>query len=331
LSETVVDDLTTGSPRVSVAIAGYNAERWIAETLDSVISQTMRDFEVVLVDDCSKDATVAEAEGVRDERIVLFRNERNLGQSATWNRAISLCRAPYVKFLCCDDLLRADCLERMLVPFEQSESVGMVFSRRSMLFDGDDSDAAAWRDRYEEMFRRFGPLSEVNHGRRLFETYLAAGFDDNWIGEPTNVMVKRSLVQRLGAFHPHLLQAPDMGLWLRLLVHGDVGFVDEPLALYRIHRGSLTARTRTDGSRWLDRLWLLESLVDDEAIRAAYPRVRRMARWERLRASLRLRHDLRHPGRLVQRTRQARVYLGYRLNRRLRGGATATLTPSPSG
>jgi glycosyltransferase involved in cell wall biosynthesis len=298
-------------PVVSVAVPAYNAERWIRETLESVVAQTMDDLEVVVVDDASTDGTREAMADVADPRIRLFRNERNLGQSANWNRTIALCRAPFVKLLCADDFLRADCLDLMLRPFRASETVGLVFCRREIVSEGDESEVAAWRAHYETMFRRFGELRELNSGRKLFEAYLATGFDDNWIGEPSAVMVRRSLFDRLPGFHPHVRQAVDMELWLRLLFHADVGFVDEPVATYRIVSGSVSSETARRGSRWLDQLWLVEALLADDEIRRAYPELRRLVRLERLKAVKELGRNLGGPRALADRLREARAYVSY--------------------
>jgi glycosyltransferase involved in cell wall biosynthesis len=298
-------------PLVSVAIPAYNAERWLGDALESALGQTLDDLEVVVVDDASSDGTAAVAAGFADPRIRRYANERNAGHSANWDRAISLCRAPYVKLLSADDYLREDCLERMLRPFLASETVGMVFSRREIVFAPSDREAAAWRDAYEAMFRRFGPLAEVNSGRRLFEVYLAAGFDDNWIGEPSNVMVRRAVFERLAGFHPHIRQAADMELWIRLLFHADVGFVDEALVTYRLLSDSVTQQTRHGGRRWLDRLWLLEALREDPEIRAAYPDLRRLVWRERAKACLALAGHVARPAHLADRLREARAYVAY--------------------
>ena len=95
-----------------------------------------------------------------------------------------------------------------------------------------------------------------------------------------------------------------MDLWVRALFHGDVGFVDEPLATYRaVTEGSMTEENFHDQRLWLDRLWMLESLLADEGIRAAYPELKGLARRERLRCAARL--GRRGPPPLARR-RQAR-------------------------
>lgn len=295
-------------PRVSVAIPTYNSSEWVGDAIESVLAQSVSDLEVVVVDDASDDETVQVVDAIDDPRIHLYRNAANLGHSGNWNHTVSLCRAPYVKFLCADDLLREDSIEQMLPLIERSERVGLVFSRRRFLFPAADPEGQLFHDVYSAMHERFGPLQDVNSGRALFATWARAGFDDNWIGEPSNVMMRRSLFLRLGGLHPCIHQASDMELWIRAMFHGDVGFVDEPLATYRIRTdASLTVTNFRDDRLWLDRLWIYDALLRDREIRRAHPELRRQAWLEGLRCCRRLvRATLRRPDALPQRMHELR-------------------------
>ena len=306
-----------------MVVAAYNAEPWVGEAVRSVLRQTMADFELVVVDDASTDDTARAVDRERDPRLRLVRNERNLGQACTWNRAVSLCSAPFVKFLCADDFLRADCLEQMLAVAEPSPSVGLVFSRRSIAVSPDDAVGVEWRETYEASHERFGLLGAVNSGRRLFDALAEEEFPDNWIGEPSNVMLRRELFTLLGGFHSEIRQPVDFELWLRAMFHGDVGFVDAELATYRVLTNSVTRATESEGSRWLDRLWLLESLLADKEISAAHPEIAAMARSERLHAAGRLGKSLVSRARTIQRLGEARRYVSYKLRDETPAGTAA--------
>jgi glycosyltransferase involved in cell wall biosynthesis len=314
---------TADNPRVSVAIPAYNAARWIREAIDSALNQTFADLEIVVVEDASSDETLEVVAAIEDPRLRLFANPVNLGHSGNWNRVVSLCRAPFVKFLCGDDVLREDCIEKMVARFERSDDVGLVFSRRVISVASEDV-AQEWQSAYAMRHLSFGQLADVNDGRWMFETYLASGFDDNWIGEPTNVMMRRTLLERLPGFHPQIRQAADMDLWVRALFHGDVGFVDEPLATYRaVTEGSMTEENFHDQRLWLDRLWMLESLLADEGIRAAYPELKGLARRERLRCVARLGRAVLRRSRVGDRLGEVGAVLAYE-----RRGIEAVSPPS---
>jgi len=288
-------------PAVSVAITAYNSGPWIAEAVRSALEQTMDDVEVVVVDDASTDDTYATVAAFDDPRLRLHRNSTNLGEAANWNRTVSLCRAPLVKLLCSDDVLDPECVERMS-PLFSHPTVGMAFSRRTIL--GDRSRAES----YGSAHMRFGELHDVNDGRALFERYLQARFDDNWVGEPSNVML-RSDVFGTVRFDPRVVRT-DMAMWIRTMFHFDVGFVDEELTTYRVRTGSVTDLAADSGSRWLDQLWLYEILLGDPAIERAYGvELRRLLRRERARMPARL---LLKYGRHPARWKDAAEYLSAR-------------------
>jgi hypothetical protein len=100
-------------PRVSVLMTAYNREAFIAEAIESVLAQTFADFELIIVDDCSKDRTVEIARNyaARDSRIQVVVNEHNLGQFPNRNRAATLATGEFLKYHDSDDLMYPHCLQ----------------------------------------------------------------------------------------------------------------------------------------------------------------------------------------------------------------------------
>ena len=94
-------------PLVSVLMTAFNRGKYIAEAIESVLQSTYTNFELIIVDDCSTDDTfeIANSFFVKDRRIKLYKNEKNLGQFANRNYAISLSTGEYIKFLDSDDKL----------------------------------------------------------------------------------------------------------------------------------------------------------------------------------------------------------------------------------
>ena len=93
------------TPRVSVCIPVYNGEQFLAETIRSVLDQSYRDFELVVLDNASTDGTGRIARAVGDPRLRVETNPTTIAQPDNWRAAVDLCRAPLVKLLCADDLL----------------------------------------------------------------------------------------------------------------------------------------------------------------------------------------------------------------------------------
>lgn len=105
---------TSNVPVVSVIMPAYNAERFLEEAVRSVMAQTLTDWELLILDDCSTDGTAALAErlAAEDHRITVLRNEQNMGVARTRNRGFDLCRGSYVALIDSDDVWLPEKLER---------------------------------------------------------------------------------------------------------------------------------------------------------------------------------------------------------------------------
>lgn len=114
------------SPVVSVLTTSYNREKYIAQTLDSVLASTFQDFEIIVCDDGSKDRTVAIAKdyAAKDSRIRVYVNEKNLGDYVNRNKAASYARGKYLKYVDSDDLIYEHTLEVMVRYMERFPEAG---------------------------------------------------------------------------------------------------------------------------------------------------------------------------------------------------------------
>lgn len=112
-------------PLVSIITPLYNSEKYIAETIESVLAQTYSNWEMIIVDDCSKDNGVEIVEKYRekDKRIKLYQNEINKGVSYTRNRSIDIAQGKYIAFLDSDDLWKKEKLEKQINFMEQNNIV----------------------------------------------------------------------------------------------------------------------------------------------------------------------------------------------------------------
>jgi glycosyltransferase involved in cell wall biosynthesis len=275
----------THGPLVSVCIPTFNRAGVIGDALESALSQTYRSLEIVVVDDASTDDTADRIEAHQDKRICFYRNVCTLGQAGNRNRTLALSRGSLIKFLDSDDQLEPDCISRMVELFMDQPSVGFVFSRRNVLLDEPVTGASIqWKAQYEELHTNFSTLELLNDGRQLLKQWLAAGLHDNWIGEPSVVMVRRSHLERVGGFAVNVRQTIDTNLWARLLPYTNVGFVDAALATYRYWKQSEHAVNSRTRESWLDRLWTFEDLVADPCVRGMYPEVLTLLTAERRQA-----------------------------------------------
>ncbi|TLY52775.1 MAG: glycosyltransferase family 2 protein [Gammaproteobacteria bacterium] len=125
-------------PAISVCIPTYRGAAHLREAIDSVLTQTFADFELVVIDDNSPDDTEAIVRGYHDSRIRYLRNATNLGPEGNWNRCRDEARGTYFKLMPQDDLLAPDCLARQLAVFEQDTEhrIAMAFGARDVIDAG---------------------------------------------------------------------------------------------------------------------------------------------------------------------------------------------------
>jgi hypothetical protein len=215
-------------PQVTLLVPAYNYGRFIAQALDSLLSQTLRDLELIVIDDASRDDTpLVVAPYASDPRVRVVRHEQNQGHIASYNEGLALARGEYVGILSADDYcLRPDALERQVAVFAHNPRVGMVYSAHMML----DPD---------------GQLTTVAHGAA---DAVRSGFDEfrsllwgNYILH-SGVLLRREVQSALGPYDPQLPQSGDWDLWLRASAGYDVGYIAEPLYVYRLHRSNMQSR-----------------------------------------------------------------------------------------
>ncbi len=114
---------------VSVLITVYNREKYVATAIESVLAQTYRNFELIITDDCSRDSSLQIAQRYQaDRRVKVYRNERNLGDYANRNRAASLAKGNYLKYVDADDLIYPHCLQTMVHAMELFPQAGFGIS-----------------------------------------------------------------------------------------------------------------------------------------------------------------------------------------------------------
>src|SRR5262245_28937104 len=123
--------------RVSLCIPVWNGAAFLPEALASALGQTFRDFELLVVDDASDDASAAIAAATGDPRLRVLRNERRLGIPGCWNRCLAEAGGEYVKFLFQDDLLAPGALATLVDALEREPSAVLAFGRREIRHEGD--------------------------------------------------------------------------------------------------------------------------------------------------------------------------------------------------
>jgi glycosyltransferase involved in cell wall biosynthesis len=213
----------SAGPCVSIVMAAKNYARFLPQAVESVLAQTFTDWELLIIDDGSTDATPAVVRPfLADSRIRYTRSDR-LGQSRAKNLGISLSRGEFVAFLDADDAWEPSKLEKQLALFQDRPEVGVVYSRRSLM---DESGQALPQSR----------PAMPPRGRILEQMFV-----QNHVCF-SSAVVRRIVFSHVGAFDPEWDLAIDYDLWLRVARHYEFDFVDEELVRYRTGHGNLSKK-----------------------------------------------------------------------------------------
>jgi glycosyltransferase involved in cell wall biosynthesis len=221
--------IATKAPKVSVCIPTYAGAGHLAATIDSVLAQTFPDFELLIIDDRSIDSTVEIVKRYQDPRIRLLVNESKLGAEGNWNRCREEARGDYFKLLPQDDLIAPDCLARQAAALDMDND-----ARISIAFGASQVIDANGR----VLMRRsnFGGVKRSIAADDVILKCVRRG--SNLIGEPGNVLLRRSLMDRIGPFdarNPYLI---DLDYWFRALRCGAAYYDPATLSSFRISAGS---------------------------------------------------------------------------------------------
>lgn len=211
---------------VSVCLPVYNGAAYIAESIESVLTQTYVDFRLIVCDNCSTDNTADIVRSFRDPRISYLRNPSNLGVIGNFNHCLSLADGEYVCIWAHDDVMLPYNLERKVRVLNENPGVGFVHSNVLRI----DGQGQFLGEHWAEDSRR----DYVEKGQEVFRRYLKSMV--NWsivfIG---SVLARRACYQRLGGYRDELPLTGDGEMWMRMLLFYDVACIGVPLVKYRIH------------------------------------------------------------------------------------------------
>ncbi len=234
-------------PLVSICIPSYNGERFIAEAISSALSQTYSPIELILSDDGSIDQTVAIAQSFQANTSINFivSSHANYGLAKNCNFGLTKAEGKYIKFLFQDDVLTPKCVKEMVNLAEQDAEIGLVFSARKMCFlDGHESNQnlhQIYQD-FQDLHTAWSNLQTIQSGQSLLSDPNLFQHPINKIGEPSTVLIRRTVFETVGLFDPELNQLVDWDMWLRIMAQCKVGFVNQVLSFFRLHTQQKTCQ-----------------------------------------------------------------------------------------
>lgn len=253
-------------PRVSVVIASYEHEAYVAECIGSVLAQTFQDFEIVVTDDGSTDATAQRVREIDDPRIKLEAFERNRGACIAFNRGVARAQGEYVAILNSDDLFEPDKLALQVAFLDEHPRVGAVFAWASVV---DERGATLTDQRHKD-------FSVFRVGNRPRQAWLRQFFDHgNCLCHPT-LMIRRRCYDAVGGYDARLAQVPDLDMWIRLATRFELHVMPRELIRFRIRdrqRNASAARPEVVRRDAWERQRVLEHYLrmPADTLREAFP------------------------------------------------------------
>ena len=256
-------------PRVSFIVPCYRLAHLLAECVNSILSQTFQDLEVLIMDDCSPDDTPQVAASFGDMRVRYVRNEPNLGHLRNYNKGLSLARGDYLWLISADDRLRRPyVVERFVKRMDARRDAGYIFCP-VMKFEG---------DRETELYGVHAKVDTVFEGHDFLRV-LAEG---NSVPAPAG-MVRRSCYEQISMFPLDLPFAADWFLWSAFALFTNVVYLAEPMVSYRVHTGNMTLdfKRRADAlvRDEIDVMWRMKKLAQSAGAPAVARRYRRAIAW----------------------------------------------------
>lgn len=216
--------------KISVVIPTYNSSAYICKTLESVYKQTKLPYEIVIVDDGSKDQTVTVIQKYIRQHVKIFDNVRiyqqeNKGAGAARNYAISKAAGNWISFLDSDDIWDCRKIEFVEDAIVKNPDVSMVTHNKYIV---------------DERHPDSKKLSDVSEYYDKTEPLFVQLYRGNFLA--TSCMtIKKCLVQKAGGFDETLLSAQDYDLWLKIARHGRIFVIERPLEYYMVRQDNISA------------------------------------------------------------------------------------------
>lgn len=213
--------MTKKDPLVSVVMPAYNAEKFIGESIESILNQTFKDFEFIILDDCSKDGTweIIQEYAKKDERIVPVKNEKNLNIALNRNKGVEMSKGKYIVWQDADDISKPERIEKLVNYMESHPEVGICGSFIQSFDEGGDLDIREYGTKDEQLRKCIFMFSPV--------------------AQPAAI-IRKAAFDIVGKYNEDFPPAEDIDMSFRIGEHFQFANIPEVLLNYREHPESAT-------------------------------------------------------------------------------------------
>lgn len=218
------------SPKVSVIMSVYNGEKFLKESIHSILNQTFSDFEFIIINDGSKDASGKIILEFNDDRIRYIDNKINIGLIASLNKGLKLAKGEYIARMDDDDISLPSRFEKQVQYLDENQNT-FVLASKLVIINEKGYEVDGWPEDLSAV--------SVNEIKQLLPKI-------NCIGHPT-VMMRADCLKNIN-YSDKLKHSEDWGLWLNLLSNDfEIAKLDEVLLKYRVHKNSTTVTVNKYG------------------------------------------------------------------------------------
>lgn len=221
------------NPKVSVVIPSYNHEKYIEETIESVLNQTFQDFNIIITDDGSSDGTVEKIKEFSDNRIKLFVFEENQGACRALNNCIMNSKCKYIAYVSSDDIWEPEKLEKQIKFLDNNPQIAVVFTNAKII----DENSNPFTEKDHFYYSIFDQENRSNY--EWLRTFF---FQGNCICHPS-ALFRREVYDKIGLYNEAMANLPDFDMWIRLCLKYNIHILEEKLIKFRIREGNANAST----------------------------------------------------------------------------------------
>ena len=218
-------------PLVSVCIPTFNGSRFLLQTINSVLSQTFANIEVLISDHSSSDETLSIIRSFSDPRLSYSILESGGSAADNWNNAIANAKGQYVKLVCQDDILKKNCIQEQVRKLEENPDASFCFSLRDIISPRGTKivNSRGWCPEKDEVTLHDSITTVICSGTNPF-------------GEPCAVLMRASKLRDAGKFEGSYLI--DFDMWIKLWSIGTAVFLNESVSQFRISDSSWTTKLK---------------------------------------------------------------------------------------
>lgn len=227
------------SPKVSVLLTSYNHAKYLRESIESVLYQTYKDFELIIWDDASTDDSWNIISSYTDERIRGFRNETNQFIEYIRKAISEMAEGEYIAIHHSDDVWEAKKLEKQVAFLDAHPEIGAVFS--NALIIGENSELLE-----DKSHPYYSVFDQPNRNRHEWLNFFF--YHGNALCHPS-VLIRKECYSECGLYRYGLAQLPDFDMWVRLCFKYDIHILPEKLVRFRVRANEANASANIPDAR----------------------------------------------------------------------------------